>query len=168
MEFILENLGKIGFDWKLGLFNLINFFVLFWLLKKYLFAPMMKVINERHEKAQEAVENFKKAQTEVNMAEQNAQKIIDEARKNSNEIISSAKQDADSMTEKMKDKAKGEIELLVSQARKNIAIEKKQMREEIKCEVVDLVVDTTEKVLGEKIDSKKDAELIKLTVTNRQ
>lgn len=164
MDFILENLGKIGFDWKLGLFNLINFLVLFWLLKKYMFKPMLAVINERHQKSNEAMENFKKAQTEVSMAEQNAERIIKEARKNSNDIIASAHTDATHLGENMKTKAKTEIELLVTQARKNIAIEKQQMKEEVKGEVVDVVMLGVEKILDEKLDAKKDKDLIAATV----
>jgi len=160
MEVILETLGKIGFEWRLGLFNLINFLILYAILKKFLFGPVIATINERKQKAEEAIDNFKKAQTELSMAEQKGNKIIEDARRESNEIVATAHKTASAKNEKMKEKAKDEIELLVNQARKNIAIEKRQMKEDVKSELAHFVVMGVEKILEEKVDSKKDKELI--------
>lgn len=160
MEFIIENLGKIGFEWKMALFQLINFLILFAILKKYFFAPIVKTLDERKSLAKESVENFEKSKTELSMAEQKAQGIIDDAKVDANKVIEKSADDARAMTEKMKEKAKSEIELLVTQAKKNIEIDRQEMQEALRAETVDLVIATTKAVLGDKIDSTVDAKLI--------
>lgn len=160
MNYILETLGKIGFEWHMGLFNLINFLIIYYILKKFAFKPMTKIINERQEKAAESVENFQKAKTEVQMAERKAQEIVDQSKADANKVMERATEEAKQLSDDMKEKAKGEIELLVSQAKKNIEIDKKEMKAEIKKETADVVVVAVEKILSEKMDAKKDKKFI--------
>lgn len=160
MQYILETLGKIGFEWQMGLFNLINFLIIFWILKRFAFKPIMNALNERQQKAAESVENFQKAKTELQMAERKAQDIVDQSKVDANKVMERATEEAKRTAEGMRDKAKNDIELLVAQAKKNIEIDKKEMKDEIQKETASLVVAAVEKVLDEKVDSKKDAAYI--------
>lgn len=154
MDFILDTLGKVGFDWRMGLFHLVNFFIVFWILKKYMFAPITNAINERQKNAKQAVQNFEKSKTELGMAERKARELIDDAKGEANSIVEKSYDEAAKQGEIMKDKAKTEIEGLVHQAKKSIASEKAAMKEELKKETVELVVATTEKVLGGTMQAK--------------
>ena len=49
MEYLLETLGKVGFDWRMALFSFINFILVFWLLKKLFFKKILNIIEERQE-----------------------------------------------------------------------------------------------------------------------
>jgi F-type H+-transporting ATPase subunit b len=160
MEAILDILGKIGFDWRMALFNFINFVIIFWIIKRYTFEPTVRFIEERKKHAQETEENYQQSKTELAMAEHKAQSIIDDAKVEANKIIEASADEARIIAEKMKDKAKSEIELLVTQAKKNIEIDRKDMQEKLKEETVDLVIQTTKAVLGTHIDSKIDERLI--------
>lgn len=161
MDFILENLGKIGFEWKMALFNLINFLILFAILKKYFFKPIMKSVRDREKEVQDSVDNIQKAKTELQMAERKAQELIDESKVEANKIIEKSHEDAKALGEQMKDKAKKEIEMLIAQAKRNIDIDKKEMRETLRRETVELVVLAVGKIMTEKLDEKKDEQMIK-------
>ncbi len=160
MEFILDTLGKVGFDWRMGLFNLVNFFLVLWILKKYLFGPMMETITERQKKMTKGMENFEQSKSELQMAEQKAQEIIDTAKVEKNKIVAEAHDEAKAQNEHMKTKAKAEIDTLIQQAKKNIAVDKAEMKDALRKETVELVVAATEKILGEKLDAKKDEAFI--------
>jgi len=166
MEFILETLGKIGFEWRQALFNLINFLILFFILKRYAFKPVLKVLKERHTKVTESVENIQKAKTELSMAQQQSQDIIDKAKVEGNKIIEASHDDAKALAGDMLLKAKSDIELLITQAKKNIAIDKEEMKEDLKKETVELVMSVLEKILDEKFDTKKDEDYIKKVVSS--
>jgi len=51
---VLNNLGKMGFDWHMALFNLVNFLILYFILKKYLFGSISATIAERQKKVADA------------------------------------------------------------------------------------------------------------------
>jgi F-type H+-transporting ATPase subunit b len=165
MQAILDILGKVGFDWRMALFNFINFVIVFWIIKRYAFAPTLKFIEERRKHAKEVEDNYQQSKTELAMAEHKAQEVIDEAKVEANKVVERATDEARATADKMKDKAKGEIELLVTQAKKNIEIDRQEMQEKLKAETVDLVVATTKVVLGDKIDSKVDEQIIKDSIT---
>ena len=164
MDFILDTLGKVGFEWRMGLFNLINFFIVLFILKKFLFGPIVDTISERQKKMTEGMENFEKSKSELQMAKQKSQKIIDEAKVQGNKIVAGAHDDATATAATLKEKAKNEIDLLVQQAKKNIDSDKAEMKEELKKETLDLVLAVSEKILGEKMDGKKDEAYIKETL----
>lgn len=161
MDYILTILGKVGFEWKMALFNLVNFLIVFALLKKFAFGPITKVIEERHQKVKDSVDNIQKAKTELQMAERRAQDMIDEAKAEANKVAEKAHEQGRAQIAKMKETAKGEIALLIDQAKRNIEIDKKEMKESLRAETVDLVMLVVEKVLSEKLDGKKDEAYIR-------
>jgi F-type H+-transporting ATPase subunit b len=59
------------------------------------------------------------------------------------------------------DKAKQRAEQIVADARTQLDTEVRKAREALKAETVQLIAAATEKVIGEKLDVKKDAGLIK-------
>lgn len=165
MQAILDILGKIGFDWRMALFNFINFMIIFWIIKRYVFDSTLRFIDERKKNAQETEENFQQSKTELAMAEHKAQGIIDDAKVEANKVVEASADEARAIADKMKDKAKSEIELLVAQAKKNIEIDRRDMQDKLKDETVDLVIKTAKAVLGNKIDSAVDEKIIKESIT---
>ncbi|MBT3817052.1 MAG: F0F1 ATP synthase subunit B [Candidatus Magasanikbacteria bacterium] len=161
MDYILDTLGKVGFEWKMGLFNFLNFLVVFLILKKYAFKPITKVIAERQKKAEDTVENFQKAKSELQMAEQKAQTLIDEAKVEANRTIEKSHETAQAQAVDMKEKAKAEIESLIVQAKKNIAIDRLEMQDSLRTETVELVIKVVEKIVGNKLDNATDDAYIK-------
>lgn len=160
MDFILETLGKIGFDWRMGLFNFINFLVVFWILKKFAFGPIMKVIDERQVKMKEGLDNYKKSKTELQMAERKAQELIDEAKVSANKVVEKSHDEAKAVADELKVQARKEIDTVVDQAKKGIAAERSEMQEALKKETVGLVILAAEKVLGETVDKEKNKKYI--------
>jgi len=161
MEYLLETLGKVGFDWRMALFSFINFILVFWLLKKLFFKKILNIIEERQESIKKGLENFEKSKIEIEDAGKKANTIIIEAKKEANGIIEQANEMIKIENEKMKDKTKEDIKELVAQAKKNLEVQKQEMKEEIHKETVHLVISAVEKILDEKIDEKKDASFIK-------
>jgi F-type H+-transporting ATPase subunit b len=161
MDMILDTLGKVGFDWKMALFNFVNFLIVFAILKKYAFGPITKIIEERQKKVKDSVDNIQKAKTQLLMAESRAQELLDEAKAGANKVAEKAHEQGKVQMDKMKDKAKQEIALLVDQAKRNIEIDRKDMQENLRTETVELVLLAVEKIISEKLDDKKDEAYIK-------
>ena len=77
-----------------------------------------------------------------------------------NKIIEKSHVEGEKLNKTLREKAQNEIELLVAQAKKNIEIDKEDMKQEIKQETAELIVLALEKVMGEKMDAKKDGKFI--------
>ncbi len=164
MEVLLETLGKVGFEWRMGLFSLINFLIVFWILKKLFFSTVTDTINQREKKIKEGIENFQKAKTELEMAEKNAREIIESAKKEASEIIEAAHQDGKEYAQQMKDKTKEDVAQLIAEAKESIAKQKAELTDEVKKDAAKLVIAVARKVLGKKVDDKLDQSFIEKTI----
>lgn len=163
MEF-LEAFTNIGFDWRVALANLVNFLIVFWLLKRFLFAPLSKVLSERKQKIDEGLERAQAADTELVVAREQAKSLVEEARLESNSIISEAREKERSIMSEAKINAERQSEKILEDAQKAIGERQQAMEREVLEKTADVVIASVEKILKEEVDRQKSEEIIKRTL----
>ncbi len=153
-------IGAIGLDGKALLFQLINFAILFWVLKKVAYKPIIKVLEARRERIEESLKMAHDIeQNQQKMAEAQAL-ALKQARAEAAEIVAKTRAEAAEMLKEAEVKATAQNERLLAEAKSRIEQELTQAKKGLKREVVGLVVAATEVVLAEKVDAKKDEALI--------
>lgn len=157
---ILDSLAKIGFDWQVALANFVNFLIIFWLLKRFVFAPMQDKFKERRETIEKGIEDAKIAERERTMAEAKKEKIVEGARGEANTIVADARNKEQEIIEEAKSEAQKEQERIRKEAQKALEREKNDMKESLRHETADLIISSVEKILKEEVDEKKNKELI--------
>ncbi len=153
-------LASLGINTSTFIWQTVNFLLIMVVLWFLILKPLTKKMAERQKMIDDSLENAKRVQENLIKSESQYQARIDEAKVEANKIIEKATNEAIQSGDQMRAKAKDEIEGLVEQAKKNIRIEKEDMVADLKKETVDLVVTVVEKVLAEKMNSAKDAEMI--------
>ena len=148
-------------DWRLFIAQIINFAIVFSVLYWFAFKPLGKIMAERTSKIEKGLEDAKKVEEKLSQTKEEFNKALAEAKKQANIILEKAGIDADARKQEMIVRAKEEIGQIINQEKQKMQAEKAQTLKEIKKEVADLVIAAVEKVLGEKIDEKKDREMIK-------
>jgi F-type H+-transporting ATPase subunit b len=156
---ILEILGKIGFDWQVALANLVNFLVIYWILKKYAFGPIAKIIDERKQKIEEGLSHAQRAETELQLAKDEHERIVTEARVEANAIVSTAKERGDQMIAHAGDKAREEADGIVATAKKQAKAAEVEAEKRFRMKAGNLVAQSVQKILREDIDPAKDKTL---------
>jgi len=147
---ISEILGKIGFDWQVALANLFNFLIIFFILKKYAFGPIGKLIKERQDKINEGIENATKNADLLDSTQKEKDEILVSARIESNKIIQETKKDLEVKRTELLDQAKLEAKSIIDNTKQAIEIEKNKMLDEAKKEIVSLAMQATEKLMNNK------------------
>lgn len=154
-------LGKLGFDWKVALANLVNFLIIFWLLRNVVFRKLGAAIRERREKIQAGLDDAEKAKTELMMAGHEKERILTEGHMEVKAMLV----DAESVKSKMIETAKVDAELasraIKESAMKDIEILAERHAAQIKERSVELIVSGLEKILKEEIDEKKVESMIR-------
>lgn len=156
-----EVLSNIGFDWQVALANFINFLIIFWILKKFVFGPVGKIITERNEKIQSGIDQAQQSETELLVAKQKAEQEIKAARSQANQIVADAKETADDQLAHAKDKASTEATAIVEKAHLQIEKDKIQMEKELYEKTAGLVAMGVEKILDEEVTESKNSDLSK-------
>ena len=156
-----EVLANIGFDWQVALANFVNFMIIFFILKKFVFGPVSKVIKKRQETIQSGIDNAKNSETELLVAKQKAEEELKKARNEANQIVAKAKENGDDLLASAQAEADGKVDIAMAQAHKNIEKQKEQMEREVLEKTAELVVKGVEKILDEDVDSVKNQSLNK-------
>ncbi|MEK9152659.1 MAG: F0F1 ATP synthase subunit B [Patescibacteria group bacterium] len=153
-------LGSLGINLKLFLAQLVNFGVVLFVMWKWVYTPLLKVMDERTAKIEKGLKAAEAGEAVRAEAEAERLKLVSEARSQAKTIIEAAEASAATRRDEMVRKAKTEVEKVVEAGKEAIRTEKEKMVLEVKAEVVELVALAAEKVLGEVVDSDKDRKLV--------
>lgn len=151
----------LGLDAKLLVEQTIAFLILVAILAKFVYPALIKSIDQRREQIEAGQKEAKQAEEALVAAEEKVADLLAEARKEADEIIARSHTEASTMVSEAEDKAKARAEQLVADARNQLDADVRKARELLKSEAIGLVAAATEKIVGEKLDEKKDANLIK-------
>lgn len=152
---------KLGIQPVALIAQIVNFLVLFLLLKKFLYAPILKVLEERRKKISESLEKAKKIDEEIMKIEEKRAQELEKTRAEVRKIIEEAKQNAQDVKSEVAEQALKEVSEIKKRALANWEEEKKKMMEEFKAQTAWLVISITKQVLKQSLDEKRQRELIK-------
>lgn len=157
----MELLNNLGINGKLLLAQIINFLILLWVLHKFAYGPVVKMLEERTEKIEKGLKNAQDAQKKLEEIAEKEKDVLVEARRQAQEIIKKSEATAVAQAQEIISVSKEQSQKMLETAQKQIDQEKAKILAEVKSEVAALVMMATEKIIDEKLDSVKDGELIK-------
>ena len=137
---------------------LISFGIVVFVLAKFGFPIILKMVEERTNFIEESLLKAEKARTELDSVKAEAELILEKARNEHQQIMNEASQLREALIQEAKTKAIGEADKIIENARLQIQSEKEVAIRDIRKQVAGLSVDIAEKVLRSKLD-KKDEQL---------
>lgn len=160
----MELLNNLGINGKLLLAQIVNFLVLLFVLYKFAYGPVLKVLNERTSKIEKGLKDAEDAQKKLAEIAEKEKEVLAKARKQAQEIVAKAEEVAVKSKEEIIASAKQQSEKILSDSAKKIESEKTLMFQEVKKQVAELVISATGRVIDEKLDEKKDKEIIEKAI----
>jgi len=141
-------------------FQALNFLLLVLVLNWILYKPMVKLLTERKERIREGIENAEKADGMIKESNQIRQDMIKRASAESQDMLEKARKSGEEVKTGLAQEAHKEAADIIKAGHAQVEMEKAKTSQELKGMAVNLIVNATEKVLREKIDSDKDRNLI--------
>lgn len=148
METVTEILSQFGVDWPKFLAQVILFIIVYWLLSKFAFKPIIAMLEERRRRIEESQLNAEKIKQQLVEAEARYQEILTKANADAQKLIDEARASSVALADRKTQQAIAEAEHILVRAREASAVEHERMLAELKRELGRLVVDTTAKVTG--------------------
>lgn len=152
---------KLGIDWRLFLFQVVNFSILLFVLHRFLYKPFLQILETRRKKIEESMAQADAIARTHKETEEKAGREIKHAQEKAKFIIEKAIEDAEKVRNGLVKKANDESVRLIEKAKKEISAEQEKAITEIKREAGSMAIAVAEKVLGEEINKEKHARLIK-------
>jgi F-type H+-transporting ATPase subunit b len=144
----------------LAIWTLVSFGLVYWVLKRYAFGPIQKLIDERRERIRQSIEEAEKARTEARKLLEEHRALIGQARGQSEEILSDARRVAESMARRMKDETEADRQRRLEETRRQIEAETQRALQQIRAEVAELTLVATTKVTGKVLEDDDHKRLI--------
>ncbi len=157
-------LASLGIDWTLLIVQIIAFLILVWLLGKYVYPVLIKALDAREAKIEEAGKAAEAAEKKAEAAESKIEDVLKKARTEAADIVATAKNEATQMIEKAEHNAKTRSERIVAEAHEDIAKDVLAARKTLEKDTIKLVKQAASYAVAGIADSKLDDALIKKSV----
>jgi F-type H+-transporting ATPase subunit b len=140
--------------------TLLALLVLYFGLRKLLYKPVSKALNDRKEKIESDLEGAKTSREEANALKAEYENRILDAKKESQTIIESGRKRGEEVRENIILEAKKEAQNIVEKARREIEVEKEKALLDVKMQAGEMAVLIASKIIEQEMDLASQQNLI--------
>ena len=150
----------IEIDISRVIFTIINFLILYLILRYFLFKPVNNVLAKRENDITNRINRTKENEKNTEEFRIQSEKELKNSKHKGREIVENYKLKAESVSAEIIKEASSEAELIMTRARVEADREREKVKHEIKSQVIDLALLVSSKALEEAIDEEKHKKLI--------
>lgn len=140
--------------------QLVSFVILFAVLSKLLYKPVLNALDQRSNRIRESLEAAQVARDEAARSREETQQQIETARAEGQQLVAQAREVADRFREEELAKVREEIEAGRVRAEANIQRERDAAIEELRREFASLAISAAERVIERSLDESAHRQLI--------
>lgn len=140
-------------DFGLLFWTALVFVLLLFVITKFIWKPILSMVNEREQKITESLELAERTKAEMQSLQAENENILKQARAERDAMLKDAREVAAKLVEEAKDGAKSESEKILAAARQSIETEKAAAVAELKTQVASFALEIAEKVIRGELSS---------------
>ncbi len=143
------------FGLTLGKFlaQVITFFIVFSILKKYAFGPILGMLEQRRQRIADGEAKLEQIAKDSAEAKQNAQALLVKAEADAARLVKEADEAAKALQERRQQEAVSSANTIIAKAREAAELEKEQLMSQLKREFGRMVADATSRVTGKVLNN---------------
>jgi F-type H+-transporting ATPase subunit b len=151
MELLTPSLGLL-------FWTLLAFLIVFFILKKFAWKPILNSLGERERTIADSLETAQRVKAEMAQLKSENEELMVKAREERSAMLKEARETKDRIINEAKDQAKIEASKIVAEAQQAIQAQKMAAITEVKNQVGKLVIEVSEKVLRKELSTKEAQE----------
>jgi len=140
--------------------SLLNLFLLFLIIKKFLFKPVKKAIEARQSKIDAQYAEAEASLASAKESERELNEKLSVAHRTADEIVKEATELGERRKDKLVLDARSEADSIIRQAKADAELEKKKAEDDIKAQIIDVSSALTEKLIEREITVEDHRRLI--------
>ena len=148
----------------LMIWTVICFLIALYVLKRYAFAPIQKLIDERRERIRESLAEADNARAEARELLEEHRKLIAQAKGEAEEILAETRRVAEANQQRMREETDVDRQRRIEETRRQVEAETRRALEQIRQEVADLSLIAAEKVTRQSFADEDHRRLIEEAV----
>ncbi len=161
----MDILNSLGVNFTAVIWHTVNFLILLFILQRFLFKPVLSMLDQRAARIRESMENAERVRAETARLESESKDILERARAEGQQLLAQANRNAERILTEARQAAQEEGERLVERARADLERERIQAFEELRTQIGDLAIQAAGQVLRRTLDPSQQRELLREFVT---
>lgn len=153
-------MDKLGFDFTSLIWQVINFAILLWLLNRFLYKPVIGMLDARAARVRESMSEAERARAQAAQAAEESRAILEQARRDATEVVNRATREAQALVDQARRDATEERNTQLARALEEIEAARKRAEADLRRQVADLAVMAAGRVIGRSLDTKQHYEVI--------
>ncbi len=146
--------------WDVLITHMIAFVIVVLVLKKFAWGPILTVIDERREKIQGDIKNAEALEEQAQQRRSEYEAKLREIEAEARERINAAVDEGQKAAEAIRVQAREESRAIIEQGKRNVELELKKAQTVLQEQAVELVIQTSERLLKEKLDDEAHRRLV--------
>ena len=163
-----KDVNPLELKWDLGLWTLVVFALLYFFLKKLVWAPMLSGLQKREDNIHSAVQDAQKARDEAQRLRDQLQREVDNAQEKVRDILDEGRKHAQQTTDEMVAKARSEIQTERDRLRREIEMARDQALQELWKRTADLATMVSAKAIRRQLTPEDHRRLVDEALTELQ
>ncbi len=157
----MEILKNFGFDPVMLAAQIVNFLIILYLLKRFLYKPVLEMLKKRSDAIQEGIKQAEQARITLEKTLEEEKKILLKAKDEARQITEASKLHAIEIAREIEANSKAQTEKMLSEAMLKIEQEAKDTERKLSEKVSVVAADLLEKSLEGIFGSKEQKQIVK-------
>jgi F-type H+-transporting ATPase subunit b len=157
---VLASNALISVTPGLMIWTIVCFLITLWVLKRYAFGPIQKMLDDRREQIRRSIEDAETARDEARKLLEEHRELMNQARSDAEQILAEARQTAVSMEQRMRAETETERQRRLEETRRQIEQATQQALGQIRDEVGKLSLLAAEKITRKSLTGDDQQRLI--------
>jgi len=160
----MDAIKNFGIQPTLLLAQIVNFLIILFLLRKFFFGPIVKMLESRKKIIEQSLKNADLINQKLQKTNEDSKKIIDDAGQNAQSLLSDAKTQAQQIIDRATEEAKKSISDAMVSAGDQIKAEKEKAVAEVHVEAMTIISSVVKKVLGRSMSKQEKEQMTKQSI----
>lgn len=161
----MEILKNFGVNPLLLGAQIVNFLIIFFILKKFLYKPVLELLKKRQLIIKEGIKQAEESRVRLEKVVIEEKNILRQARVTAKKVIEDAKQESMELTKQMNNSAKKQTEKILKDATEQISKESQEAEKRLAVQASSLAISILEKALSEFFPAKEQEEVVSNALT---
>lgn len=161
----MELINTLGLNGWLLLWQVVLFFVLLAILKRFAYGPLLSALEERQARIAQGLDDAAKAADDRAQASTEAERLRVDAAREAQRMLDEARTSAERLRVESLEKTRTDADRLVSDGQAQVAADRAAMMHDVEADVTELVRDASERVLSRTLTGSDHDRLIAEAVT---
>ena len=160
----MDILKDFGVEPLLLLAQIINFIILLYILKRFLYKPILKVLEERKKRIETSMKQADDMQNRFDESTKKQEELLNKGREEATRIVEESKQEARALSTLIQAETKQNVQDSLKKNQESLELEQQKMVAEARGQIVDMIASATEKVVTKSLKESDKERLIQQSI----